>query len=114
MKILIIGSGGREHTLVWALQRSTRPGLKIYCAPGNAGIATLAECVSLNATDVKALAQFAEEKGIDLTIVGGESPLAAGIVDEFERRKLLIAGPELAAVRLEASKAFAKDFMARH
>ncbi|HEY0322630.1 MAG TPA: phosphoribosylamine--glycine ligase [Pyrinomonadaceae bacterium] len=114
MKLLVIGSGGREHALCWALRRSPRENLRIYCAPGNAGIATLAECVFLNATDTGALAGFAEENSIDLTIVGGEAPLAAGVVDEFERRGLLIAGPSLAAARLEASKAFAKDFMARH
>lgn len=114
MKLLVIGSGGREHALVWALRKSVREGLKIYCAPGNSGIATVAECVSLNATDTANLARFAEEKGIDLTIVGGESPLAAGIVDEFESRGLLIAGPRLSAARLEASKAFAKNFMERH
>jgi phosphoribosylamine---glycine ligase len=114
MKLLVIGSGGREHALCWALQKSLRPGLKIYCAPGNAGISNVAECVSLQATDTTALARFAEEKRIDLTIVGGEAPLAAGIVDEFEGRGLLIAGPGLRAAQLEASKAFAKDFMARH
>src|ERR671932_1025928 len=114
MKGLVIGSGGREHALVWALGRSPRASLKITCAPGNAGIATLAECVALSATDVPALAQFAEENSVDLTIVGGEAPLAAGIVDEFERRNLAIAGASLAAARLESSKAFAKDFMQRH
>jgi phosphoribosylamine--glycine ligase len=114
MKLLVIGSGGREHALVWALRRSERASLKIYCAPGNAGIAQLGDCVSLSATDVPALAAFAEINAIDLTVVGGEAPLAAGVVDEFERRGLLIAGPGLDAARLEASKAFAKDFMARH
>lgn len=114
MRVLVIGSGGREHALVWALRKGARSGLKIYCAPGNAGIATLAQCVPLSATDVSTLARFAQEKGVDLTIVGGEAPLAAGIVDEFERRSLLIAGPRLDAARLEASKVFAKDFMTRH
>jgi len=114
MKLLVIGSGGREHALVWALGRTERPALKIYCAPGNAGIARVAECVPLSATDTEALARFSEEQGIGLTIVGGEAPLAAGVVDEFERRGLLIAGPRLDAARLESSKAFAKDFMARH
>jgi phosphoribosylamine--glycine ligase len=114
MKLLVVGSGGREHAICWALQRSSRPNLKLYCAPGNAGISTVAECVSLNATDTEGLARFAEEKEIDLTFVGGEAPLAAGLVDEFESRGLLIAGPCLKASRLEASKAFAKDFMARH
>lgn len=114
MKLLVIGSGGREHALVWALRKSARPLLKLYCAPGNAGLAEHADCVAINATDIPALAQFAEEKKIDLTIVGGEAPLAAGIVDEFERRGLLIAGAHQSAARLESSKAFAKDFMARH
>jgi phosphoribosylamine--glycine ligase len=114
MKLLVIGSGGREHALSWALRKAKREGLKIYCAPGNAGLATMAECVALSATDTKALAGFAEEQGIHLTIVGSEAPLAAGIVDEFESRGLLIAGPRLNAARLESSKAFAKDFMARH
>jgi phosphoribosylamine---glycine ligase len=115
MKLLVIGSGGREHALVWALKKnSVRPGLQIYCAPGNAGIGTLARCVPLQATDTDGLARFAEGEGINLTIVGGEGPLAAGIVDEFEGRNLLIAGPGLEAARLESSKAFAKDFMARH
>jgi phosphoribosylamine--glycine ligase len=113
MKLLVIGSGGREHALVWALRRSARPHLELYCAPGNAGIAEQADCVSINAMDTSALARFAEEKKIDLTIVGGEAPLAAGIVDEFERRGLLIAGSHQRAARLESSKAFAKDFMAR-
>jgi phosphoribosylamine---glycine ligase len=114
MKILVIGSGGREHAITWALQKSTGRPLKLFCAPGNAGIAEIAECVDISVTDVSSLAQFAEEKGIDLTIVGSEAPLAAGIVDEFERRSLLIAGASRAAARLESSKAFAKDFMARH
>ncbi len=114
MNILIIGSGGREHALAWALQKSARRGLRLFCAPGNAGIAQLAECIDINATDVSSLAQFAEERKIDLTVVGSEAPLAAGVVDEFERRGLSIAGANRAAARLESSKAFAKDFMARH
>jgi phosphoribosylamine--glycine ligase len=114
MKILVIGSGGREHALCWALGQSARPSLKLYCAPGNAGIAQLADCIPLGATDVSALAHFAREKEIDLTIVGGEAPLAAGLVDEFERHGLLVAGADQRAARLESSKAFAKDFMARH
>ncbi|HVF99122.1 MAG TPA: phosphoribosylamine--glycine ligase, partial [Chloroflexia bacterium] len=113
MRVLVVGSGAREHAIVWKL--ATSPGVTdIYCAPGNAGISMMAECVALNATDTRGLARFAEEQGIDLTIVGGEAPLAAGVVDEFESLGLLIAGPHLAAARLEASKAFAKDFMARH
>lgn len=114
MKILVIGSGGREHALLWALKKNTDRTLKLYCAPGNAGIAQLARCVQVSATDVDALAQFAAEEKIDLTIVGGEAPLAAGIADLFEERGLLIAGARREAARLESSKAFAKDFMARH
>jgi phosphoribosylamine--glycine ligase len=114
MNILVIGSGGREHALAWALGRSARRPLKLFCAPGNAGISEIAESIDIGATDVAALAQFAEEKGIDLTVVGSEAPLAAGLVDEFERRGLRVAGASRAAARLESSKAFAKDFMARH
>ena len=87
---------------------------RILCAPGNAGIAAHARCVSVGSTDVSALAALAEDERIDLTIVGGEAPLAAGLVDEFERRGLTIAGPVREAARLESSKAFAKEFMARH
>jgi len=114
MNILVIGGGGREHALAWALGRSARRPLTLYCAPGNAGIAEVATTVDIGATDVQALAQFAEEKGIDLTIVGSEAPLAAGLVDEFERRGLSVAGASRAAARLESSKAFAKHFMSRH
>jgi phosphoribosylamine---glycine ligase len=114
MKILVIGSGGREHALSWALSKSGPRGRELFCAPGNAGITESAQCVALSATDVPALARFAEDERIDLTVVGGEAPLAAGIVDEFERRGLTIAGARAAAARLESSKAFAKDFMARH
>lgn len=121
MNLLLIGSGGREHAIVRTLRRThdssssgdNRNSLQIFCAPGNDGIGLDAECVSIGATDVHALAQFAVEKSVDLTIVGGEAALAAGIVDEFERRKLIIAGPSKAAARLESSKAFAKDFMTR-
>lgn len=113
MKILVVGSGGREHALVWALSKNeTKP--QIFCANGNAGIAQIAECVSISPTDINSLAQFAEEKKIDLTVVGPESSLAVGIADEFENRGLKIMGANMAAARLEASKAFAKDFMARH
>ncbi len=114
MNILVIGSGGREHALAWALSKSARRPLTLFCAPGNAGIAEVATTIEIGATDVQALAQFAEEKGIDLTIVGSEAPLAAGLVDEFERRGLRVAGASRAAARLESSKAFAKDFMSRH
>jgi phosphoribosylamine--glycine ligase len=114
MNMLVIGSGGREHALLWALQKNARRGAKLYCTPGNAGIAQIAECIDINVTDVSSLARLAEEKAIDLTIVGSEAPLAAGVVDEFERRGLAIAGASRAAARLESSKAFAKDFMAQY
>lgn len=114
MKILVIGSGGREHALTWALQRNAARQLELFCAPGNAGIAQIASCVPIAADDLSALAAFAGESGIDLTMVGPEAPLAAGIVDEFERRGLRIVGPGREAARLESSKAFAKDFMRRH
>ena len=115
MNVLVIGSGGREHALCRTLARSARgTALRIFCAPGNAGIAEDAECVAIGATDVQALADFAARERIDLTIPGGESSLAAGLADEFERRRLAVAGPTRAAARLESSKAFAKEFMLRH
>jgi phosphoribosylamine--glycine ligase len=115
MNVLVIGSGGREHALCWVLRRSAKvSSTRLFCAPGNAGIAQVAECLPLSATDVAALADFAERERIDLTIVGGEAPLAAGLTDEFTRRGLLVAGPSREAARLESSKAFAKDFMLRH
>jgi phosphoribosylamine--glycine ligase len=114
MNILVIGSGGREHALCHALRKTSGRPLRLFCAPGNPGIAQLAHSIPLGATDIPALAQFAQEREMDLTIVGGEAPLAAGIVDEFEGRGLAIAGARRASARLESSKAFAKDFMARH
>jgi phosphoribosylamine--glycine ligase len=114
MRILVIGSGGREHALIWALRRNASQRLEIFCAPGNAGIAELAECLPISADDLSALRAFADETQIDLTIVGPEAPLAAGIVDLFEERGLPIVGPNREAARLESSKAFAKDFMRRH
>src|SRR5712691_7820585 len=114
MRILTIGSGGREHALVWSLLKTSSRPLKLFCAPGNAGVAEDAECLPVAATDIPALVQLAEEKKIDLTVVGPEAPLALGVVDEFKRRGLRIVGPESQAARLESSKAFAKDFMLRH
>src|SRR5215207_4857613 len=109
MNILVVGSGGREHALCWALGGGAgESARRIICAPGNAGIAAHARCVSVGATDVAALAALAESERIDLTIPGGESPLAAGLADEFERRGLTVAGPVREAARLESSKAFAK------
>lgn len=114
MRILVIGSGGREHALIWALRRNSTQSLELFCAPGNAGIAQMAECIPVGVNAIAALASFSESSGIDLNIVGPEAPLAAGIVDEFERRGLRIVGPGREAARLESSKAFAKDFMRRH
>ena len=114
MRILVIGSGGREHALIWALRRTATRPHEIFCVPGNAGIAEIAECISAGVNDISALASFAHEARIDLSIVGPEAPLAAGIVDEFEERGLRIVGPGREAARLESSKAFAKDFMRRH
>ncbi len=115
MNVLVIGSGGREHALCRTLRREARgQALRLFCAPGNAGIEEDAECIPLSATDVAALAEFAERERVGLTVVGGEAPLAAGLADEFKRRGLLVAGPPRAAARLESSKVFAKDFMLRH
>jgi phosphoribosylamine--glycine ligase len=113
MRILVIGSGGREHALVWKLKQS--PLLKeIYCAPGNPGIATLADCVDIDSSDIVELADFAEKLSIGLTVVGPELPLILGLADEFQRRGLPVFGPSQAAAELEGSKAFAKDFMNKH
>lgn len=110
MKVLIIGSGGREHALAWKISQS--PLLtKLYAAPGNAGIAQLAECHPIKVEDISGLLEFAKREKIDLTVVGPEAPLAAGIVDIFQKEGLKIFGPSQAAARLEGSKAFAKDQM---
>lgn len=113
MKVLVIGSGGREHTICWKLTQSPLLS-KLYCAPGNAGTALEAESVDINAEDIAALAAFAEEKQIDLTVVGPERPLILGIVDEFRRRGLPVYGPTAAAARLEGSKAFTDEILQRH
>ncbi len=121
MKVLVIGSGGREHALVWKLAQS--PHLTgMWCAPGNAGIAgerlasnsNSVETVSIGAEDISRLLAFAREKGIDLTVVGPDNPLAMGIVDDFEASGLRIWGPNRQAARFESSKAFAQEFMQRH
>lgn len=114
MRVLVVGSGGREHALCWALQKTSASPLELFCAPGNAGIEQIAKCVPIRVTDNEALATFAEQSKIDLTMVGPEGPLAAGIIDHFRARRLRIVGPAQAAARLESSKAFAKDFMQRH
>ncbi len=113
MRILVVGAGGREHALLWKIRRSPLA-RDLYCAPGNAGIADLADCVPVGAEDVIELADFAEKIRVDLTVVGPEVPLSLGIVDEFERRGLRIFGPSQAAAEIESSKVFAKEFMARH
>ena len=113
MKVLVIGGGGRCHAIVAALARSPKVD-KIYCAPGNAGIETQAECVPVPVSDVAALKEFAKNNAVDLTVVGPEASLAAGIVDEFRKEGLKIFGPTKAAARIESSKEFAKDLMARH
>ena len=113
MKILVIGSGAREHALVWKLRQS--PSVQhIWCAPGNAGIAKIAECVPRDLGDLKQLADIAQRLRPDLTIVGPEQPLVLGIAEEFEKRGLRLLGPSAKAARLEGSKVFAKEFMERH
>ncbi|HJT65159.1 MAG TPA: phosphoribosylamine--glycine ligase [Pyrinomonadaceae bacterium] len=113
-KTLVIGSGGREHAIVWALRHTAAEAVEVFCAPGNAGIAEDAQLVNIAADRHEQLADFAKAERIDLTFVGPEAPLAAGIVDLFEARGLPIVGPTRAAARLEGSKIFAKEFMARH
>jgi phosphoribosylamine--glycine ligase len=113
MKVLVIGSGGREHALAWKLASSPRV-QRVYVAPGNGGTARGAQLHNLPITDPAALADFAEQEKIALTVVGPEAPLSAGVVDVFRARKLRIFGPTQAAAQLESSKAFAKDFMQRH
>jgi phosphoribosylamine---glycine ligase len=113
MRILVIGSGGREHALTWKLRESPHME-EIYCAPGNAGIAQEAECVPVDVANPKAILELAQSLDVDLTVVGPEAPLVAGVVDEFERANRFIIGPSQAAARLEGSKIFAKEFMARH
>ena len=113
MKVLVIGGGGREHAIVDALARSAQVE-KIWCAPGNAGIAAQAECVAIKETEVERLRDFAAANEIDLTVVGPEVALAAGVVDAFKAAGLRIFGPTKAAARIESSKEFAKDLMAKY
>jgi len=110
MKILVIGGGGREHALVWKLKQSSSVD-RIFCAPGNAGIAAIAEKVAVSATDLPQLLRFAKQNDVDLTVVGPDDPLAMGIVDLFTANKLRIFGPTKSAARLESSKIFAKELM---
>ena len=113
MKILIVGSGGREHAIAWKVSQSPKTE-KIYCAPGNAGIEEYAECVPIGAMEFEKLAAFAKEKEIDLTVVGMDDPLVGGIVDVFEKEGLRVFGPRKNAAVLEGSKAFSKDLMKKY
>lgn len=113
MKILIVGSGGREHAIAYACSKSPKVD-KIYCAPGNAGISELAECVPISAMEFDRLADFTAEKEIDLTVIGMDDPLVGGIVDLFEARGLRVFGPRKNAAILEGSKAFSKDLMKKY
>ncbi|MBQ28158.1 MAG: phosphoribosylamine--glycine ligase [Nitrospiraceae bacterium] len=112
MRVLVIGGGGREHAIVWKIVQSSRV-TNIFCAPGNPGIATLAECVPIQADNIQDLLSFAQDQAIDLTIVGPEAPLADGIADHFRQARLRIFGPGRMAARIETSKVFAKDLMRR-
>lgn len=113
MKVLILGSGGREHALAWAVKRSGRV-TDVVCAPGNGGITQVARCIPVNLKDVAAIVRLAEAEQPDLTIVGPELPLSLGIVDELQQRGMKVFGPSRAAAMLETSKGFAKEFMKRH
>jgi len=113
MRVLVIGSGGREHVLVWKLKQSKSCD-KIFCAPGNGGIAQIAECIDIKADDIGGLLEFARKEKIDLTVIGPEIVLASGIVDIFCENKLRIFGPNKAAAQLEASKVFSKELMAKY
>ena len=113
MKVLIIGSGGREHAIAWKVAQSPKVE-KIYCAPGNGGIGQVAECVPIGAMEFDKLAAFAKEKEIDLTIVGMDDPLVGGVVDVFEKEGLRVFGPRKNAAILEGSKAFSKDLMKKY
>ncbi len=113
MKVLVVGSGGREHAICMAVSKSKRVD-KIYCAPGNAGISQLAELVPIKAMEFDALADFAEKNGIDFTIIGMDDPLVGGVVDVFKKRGLKVFGPDKSAAILEGSKAFSKDLMKKY
>ncbi|MFZ5647607.1 MAG: phosphoribosylamine--glycine ligase [Bacillota bacterium] len=113
MKVLVVGGGGREHALCWKLSQSPRVS-KLYCAPGNAGISDIAECVGIQASDTEGLVDFALERGIDLTVVGPEDPLTRGLVDAMEGRGLNVFGPRAGAAAIEGSKVLAKEIMAKY
>lgn len=113
MRVLVVGSGGREHVLVWKIKQS-RLVDKIFCAPGNGGISDQAECVDIEADDIAGLLEFARKEKMDLTVAGPEAPLAGGIVDEFQNARLKIFGPDKKAARLEGSKIFSKELMKKY
>lgn len=113
MKVLIVGSGGREHAIAWSVSQSKKVD-KIYCAPGNGGISEIAECVDIAAMEFDKLADFAEENQIDLTIIGMDDPLVGGVVDVFEQRGLRVFGPRKNAAIIEGSKSFSKDLMKKY
>ena len=113
MKVLVLGSGGREHALVWKLRQSPRIS-KLYCAPGNGGIADDAECLPADLKNLDAIIALAARLQPDLTVVGPELPLTLGVVDEFTRRGWRVFGPTQASAQLESSKSFAKQFLQRH
>ena len=113
MKILVVGSGGREHAISWKLKQSPRV-TELYCAPGNAGISQIAQCIAISAEDLDGLLEFALKNEIDLTVVGPEVPLTMGIVDLFEKHQLKVFGPSQAAAEIEGSKAFSKDLMQKY
>jgi len=113
MKVLVIGSGGREHTLVWKITQSPKVS-KVYCAPGNAGISRLAQCVNIDADSIEKLVGFAKKEKIDLTVVGPELPLSQGIVNEFNQQVLRIFGPSKEAAEIESSKVFSKFLLKKY
>ncbi len=113
MKVLVVGGGGREHALCWKINKSPLVE-KVYCAPGNAGIKDIAECIDISATDFEGLISFTKENDVELTVVGPEIPLSFGIVDEFEKEGLKIFGPSKAAAQIEGSKVFSKNLMKKY
>lgn len=113
MKVLVVGSGGREHALVWKIVQSPRVE-KVYCAPGNGGISAIAECVPIKAMDIEGIVNFSKEKKIDMVVVAPDDPLAAGMVDALEEAGIRAFGPNKAAAVIESSKAFAKNLMKKY
>ena len=113
MRVLVVGGGGREHAICWKLAQSEKVD-ELYCAPGNAGIAQVAECVSVGAEDIEGICRFASEEKIDMAVIGPEVPLAMGIVDKLEEAGIKVFGPNRKCSQLEASKSFTKEFLKKH